>query len=135
MLRTKAAWVLGAALALVSSRATATDTKGDTGGKGGTGPGSTPALNEGATPDTGQHSAGFAANGDLATKKAEAEKPWELGASFETHRMFVQDDLNEGTSGEPCLQRLRHLRHLSTDGAGLGRHLGVLHRGLRRGSR
>jgi hypothetical protein len=93
MRRTKAGLLLGAvigtALALCSGRAMAGETKGETGGKGGLGPKQS-GENEGA-PDTALP---IVRNADRASKNQEQEKPWEIGGSFETHRMFVQSDLN-----------------------------------------
>ncbi len=85
--------VLGAAVALVSGRALAAETKGDTGGKGGLSPkGST--QGEESTPDT---AIPLQRNVDRGNTKAEEEKPWEIGATFETHRSFIQNDLVDGT--------------------------------------
>jgi hypothetical protein len=89
MRRTTAAWVLGAALALLSGRAAATENKGDTGGKGGLGP-QAPVENTTTGSDT---STVVPIQREVSSsKKTEQEKPWEIGATFETHRMFVQDD-------------------------------------------
>jgi hypothetical protein len=101
--RTKAAWVLGAALALVSGRAAAVDTKGDTGGKGGAGPGTNTGIAAG-NGDTIYLQPTH--NGDLTNKKEETEKPWELGASFETHRLIVQDELVEGVAAQRVFNSL-----------------------------
>jgi hypothetical protein len=96
MRRTKAGSILGAvlgtAIALVSGRATAAETKGDTGGKGGLSPKGTTAGEE-SSPDT---AIPLQRNVDRGNTKAEEEKPWELGATFETHRSLVQDDLVNG---------------------------------------
>lgn len=99
MRRTKAGLllkaVIGLGLALSSGRAVAAETKGETGtkgeagGKGGLGPRQT-GENEGS-PDTALP---IIRNADRANKNQEQEKPWEIGASFETHRMLVQNDLN-----------------------------------------
>ena len=85
--RTKAAWVLGAALALVSSRATATENKGDTGGKGGLGP-----VTSETTTNPADSTVPIQRTIDSTNKKQEQEKPWEVGVNFEDHRMFIQDD-------------------------------------------
>jgi hypothetical protein len=89
MRRTTAAWVLGAAVALLSGRAAATENKGDTGGKGGLGP-QEKVESTTTGPDTSTV-VPIQRNVD-SSKKTEQEKPWEIGASFETHRMFIQDD-------------------------------------------
>ncbi len=85
--------VLGTALALVSGRAMAADTKGDIGGKGGLAPRPATGENEEALPDTGVP---YQRNIDRGAAKQEEEKPWEVGATFETHRSFIQDDLVSG---------------------------------------
>jgi hypothetical protein len=99
MRRTKAGSILavgaGAALLLVSSLASATDNKGDTGGKGGLGP-------QTSAPDTTSNVDETAVlpitrSVDRANNnRQEQEKPWEVGAVFETHRAFLQDDLASG---------------------------------------
>jgi hypothetical protein len=86
---TTAAWALGAAFAFVSGTAIAAETKGDTGSKGGLGPEATAPKEVSPTgPDT---TVPIQRNVDTS-KKSEQTKAWELGATFETHRMFVQDD-------------------------------------------
>jgi hypothetical protein len=86
---TSAVWACGAAFALFSSTAGAVENKGDTGGKGGLGPEATAPKEESpAGPDS---LVPIQRQVDTS-KKSEQTKPWEIGASFETHRMFIQGD-------------------------------------------
>jgi len=70
--------------------------KGDTGGKGGVGPenstqsGAEGAAEQGGAIDTSQVqlSKSGTQNPDLATRKAQEEKPWEIGGGFETHHLL-----------------------------------------------
>src|SRR5438132_9539931 len=71
--------------------------KGDTGGKGGNGPGAGPSG--GASSGS---SAGFVATGNAsqsqnpdlaANNQVERKKKWEVGGSWETHRLIRQEDL------------------------------------------
>jgi hypothetical protein len=69
--------------------------KGDIGGKGGAGPSS---GQQPTTTDSGQsvdvtETSQRRANPDVAETKPQDVKPWEIGASFETHRLLYQDDL------------------------------------------
>src|SRR5207248_1065383 len=66
--------------------------KGETGGKGGNGPGTGPVAGEAAPPEAPSPTA-LRTNPDTATRRVEVTKPWEIGASFETHRLIRQDDL------------------------------------------
>ncbi len=97
MRRTKAGSLLGgglgAALLLLAGRASAVENKGDTGGKGGLGPQTTPADNAASTPDT---TLPIQRNLDRTNIRTEQQKPWEVGAVFETHRAFLQDNLASG---------------------------------------
>jgi hypothetical protein len=93
MRRSKAGWILGVALVLVSSGASASDTgKGETGGKGGLGPTAAPAPTE-TLPEKD-----VPLQRNVQAGQEEKSRPWEIGADFETHRMIRQDDL-EGASG------------------------------------
>jgi hypothetical protein len=95
MMRTRAAFGIATAVLLASTSAFATDTgKGETGGKGGLGPGNSSAAPPGAdTVPLGNGSQNTINNNpDLLTRKSE-EKPWEVDVTFETHRMIRQDDL------------------------------------------
>jgi hypothetical protein len=97
------AFGVGAAALLATSAAWATGGvggKGDTGGKGGTGPeNSTQAGAAGAAEsgqsdiDTSNQAFGGKStqNPDTAGGKKIEEKPWEIGATFETHRLLRQD--------------------------------------------
>lgn len=73
--------------------------KGDTGGKGGNGPVSGQQAGQGdASPTTVSDDPSRArSSGTVNPDKAEAErrdeKPWELGGTWETHRMIRQEDL------------------------------------------
>ena len=95
---------LGIAALLATSSAYAVGGKGDTGGKGGIGPlnsTSAGAAGTAETPaelDTTQQGLGGKStqNPDLATTKKVEEKPWEVGATFETHRLLRQDYNPEG---------------------------------------
>jgi hypothetical protein len=84
-----------AAALLVAGAASAEGGKGDLGGKGGNGPSSgttTPTTDTGQTVDVTETSQ-RRANPDVADTKPEQTKPWEVGATFETHRLLYQDDL------------------------------------------
>jgi len=96
MMRTTAAFGFAAAVVLASTSAFAADTgKGDTGGKGGLGPGAPPTTETGVgdVVPLGNGSQNPVANPDQTARKAEKQKPWEIGATFETHRLIRQDDL------------------------------------------
>jgi hypothetical protein len=70
--------------------------KGDTGGKGGNGPGGATQAGSGdvgATVDTSATQTRAGVNPDKITE-AEQPKPWEVGATWETHRLIRQEDLN-----------------------------------------
>ena len=94
---------LGFALALLlaPSAAFAAETKGETGGKGGNGPAAAPASESSAAGDVvGSEAAERrSANPDVTAHKVEESKAWEVGVSWETHRMIRQDDL-EGFGAE-----------------------------------
>jgi hypothetical protein len=87
-----------AALLLVASSASAeggVGGKGDLGGKGGPGPSSgqpSTTTDSGGTVDVTETSQ-RRANPDIAEAKPEETKAWEVGVSFETHRLLYQDDL------------------------------------------
>lgn len=104
---------LGIAALLATSVAAAAPTggsageKGNTGGKGGLGPenstesGAQGQSEQGAAIDTSQVQFGknqVNADADKGVHKAQEEKPWELGASFETHHLLEQNFLT--TSAE-----------------------------------
>jgi hypothetical protein len=103
------AFGLGMALLLATTAASATGGvggKGDTGGsKGGTGPqtstdsGAAGTAESTNTLDTTLQPFGGSStqNPDVAGKKRVEEKSWEVGATFETHRLLRQDYNLEGT--------------------------------------
>jgi hypothetical protein len=94
MMRTRAAFGFAAAVVLASTSAFATDTgKGETGGKGGLGPGESPTPASGGADVVPLGNGSQNANADTAARRVEKEKPWEVGATFETHRLIRQDDL------------------------------------------
>jgi hypothetical protein len=78
--------------------------KGETGGKGGLGPSTSTSAGASGTAeatgglDTSQQAAGGRStlNPDTAGTKRVEEKPWEVGATFETHRLLRQDYNLEG---------------------------------------
>jgi hypothetical protein len=102
------AFGFGFAALLATTAASATGGvggKGDTGGKGGLGPeNSTQAGAAGAAEqpntelDTTQQQFGGKStqNPDVTNNKKVEEKPWEIGATFETHRLLRQDYNLEG---------------------------------------
>jgi hypothetical protein len=86
----------------MSGLAMGAETKGDTGGKGGNGPG----VSASTTPENGagdivgtDTTTRTLANPDQTVRKVEETKPWELGVTWETHRMIRQDDL-EGSADQ-----------------------------------
>src|ERR1700734_891924 len=103
------AFGLGTALLLATTAASATggvSGKGDTGGKGGTGP---ETSTESGASGTAEATAGVdtslqpfggssTSNPDVAGNKKVEEKPWEVGATFESHRLLFQDFNSEGTA-------------------------------------
>ena len=100
-MRTTAAFGIAAAAVLASTSAYASDNnKGETGGKAGLGPGNTaPApTGVGEIVPLGNGSQNAATNADKSERKNEKQKPWEVGAIFETHRMIRQDDLEGAAS-------------------------------------
>jgi len=100
MLRTTAAVGVAAAIALVSTSGFAAEgNKGSTGGKGGNGPAAGAAASN-DSPTEPLPTGGPVLNPDVATKHVEQAKPWEVGASFETHRMIRQDDLEGAASSK-----------------------------------
>lgn len=96
---------LGMGLAVVLAAASASAAggvggKGDVGGKGGPGPSNTQAGADykGSVPsplDTSQQGVGgtSTANPDTTAHKAAEEKPWEVSATYELHRLIRQEDL------------------------------------------
>jgi hypothetical protein len=93
---------LGIAALLATTAASAAggvSGKGDTGGKGGLGPansttsGASGTAEAAAGLDTSQQSIGGRStqNPDVVGEKKLTEKPWEVGATFETHRLLRQD--------------------------------------------
>jgi hypothetical protein len=99
------AFGFGMAALLATTAASAAGSKGDTGGKGGTGPegsgaaGASGTAEAGTGMDTTQQQFGGKStqNPDVAGNKKVEEKPWEVGATFETHRLLRQDYNLEGT--------------------------------------
>jgi hypothetical protein len=96
------AFGFGIAALLATTAASATGGvggKGDTGNKGGTGPenstnsGAAGTAEAPASLDTTQQQFGGKStqNPDVAGGKKVEEKPWEIGATFETHRLIRQD--------------------------------------------
>jgi hypothetical protein len=75
--------------------------KGDTGGKGGNGPGSSAGAggalsggsNAGLSAGNASQNPDFAANNEV-----ERKKKWEVGGTWETHRLIRQEDLNNASS-------------------------------------
>jgi hypothetical protein len=101
------AFGVGFAALLTTTIASATggvSGKGDTGGKGGVGPENSTqsgAAGTAETPseiDTTQQAFGGKStqNPDVTSNKKVEEKPWEVGATFETHRLIRQDYNLEG---------------------------------------
>jgi len=98
------AFGVGLGALLATAAASAAPTKGDTGGKGGTGPasslsaGAAGSAESGGQVDTSQQAFGGKStqNPDVTGKKREEEKPWEVAATFETHRLIRQDYNLEG---------------------------------------
>lgn len=86
----------------VASASGGTGGKGDTGDKGGLGPGSEPTPSPGtsdvnATDLTTQAIGGKSTqNPDVSGNKKVEEKPWEIAAYFETHRLIRQDYNDDG---------------------------------------
>jgi hypothetical protein len=96
------AFGFGIAALLATTAASATGGvggKGDTGGKGGVGPENSTAAGAAGTAesplslDTTQQAFGGKStqNPDVSGNKKVEEKPWEVGATFETHRLLRQD--------------------------------------------
>lgn len=103
------AFGFGIAVLLATTAASATGGvggKGDTGGKGGAGPQGSGAAGAGGTAeaasglDTTQQQFGGKStqNPDVSGNKKVEEKPWEIGATFETHRLLRQDYNLEGSA-------------------------------------
>jgi hypothetical protein len=100
----------GIATVLVAATASAAPSKGDTGGKGGNGPDSS--LKSGAEGSASEPSAvditevqyrnKSTQNPDEVMQKRQVEKPWEVSASYELHRLIRQEDV----SGAPKLFQL-----------------------------
>lgn len=99
---------LGMAALLATSSAFAAggvSGKGETGGKGGAGPSNSltsgaagTAESPSALDTSGQAFGGRSTqNPDVTNNKKVEEKPWEIGATFETHRLLRQDYNLEGT--------------------------------------
>lgn len=80
--------------------------KGDTGGKGGVGPeGSTQSGSAGSAEESGSIDTTLVAqsksgtqNPDMAARKAQEEKPWEIGGGFETHHLLEGNFLTTDAS-------------------------------------
>jgi hypothetical protein len=96
------AFGIGIAALLATTTASATGGvggRGDTGGKGGTGPASSTTAGASGSAeatgglDTSQQATGGRStlNPDTAGGKKVEEKQWEVGATFETHRLLRQD--------------------------------------------
>ena len=103
------AFGFGIAALLATTAASATGGvggKGDTGNKGGTGPQNSTSSGAAGTAeapaelDTTQQRFGGKStqNPDTAGTKKVEEKPWEIGATFETHRLLRQDYNADGTA-------------------------------------
>jgi hypothetical protein len=101
------AFGFGIAALLATTAASATGGvggKGDTGGKGGVGPENSTAAGAAGTAespstlDTTQQAFGGKStqNPDVSGSQRVEEKPWEIGATFETHRLLRQDYNLEG---------------------------------------
>lgn len=86
---------IAAACLLCSGVASAAPSKGDTGGKGGPGPGAGPAPGGGAGEASAATDGTYARERmpDRGKDKTVLTKPWEIGATWETHRMIRQEDL------------------------------------------
>jgi hypothetical protein len=88
----------------VASFANAAEGKGDTGGKGGATTGTTPSSEGTTGAETGVSTRPTEAgqegederNPDMINPFAPSYKPWEVGVSFETHRLVYQNDLAGG---------------------------------------
>jgi hypothetical protein len=91
MLRTTAAVGIAATIALAAGSAYAAE--GTKGSKGSTGTTSSASSSSSESPTEALPTGGPQVNPDLATHHVEQVKPWEVGASFETHRMIRQEDL------------------------------------------
>ncbi|HEY8089338.1 MAG TPA: hypothetical protein VIF09_15870 [Polyangiaceae bacterium] len=80
-------------------------TKGDTGGKGGFGPSNSTQSGAAGTAETPsevdttqtQYGGRSTNNPDVTNTKKVEEKPWEVGATFESHRLLRQDYNPDGT--------------------------------------
>jgi hypothetical protein len=99
------AFGVGVAALLATSSAWASDSKGDTGGKGGLGPENSTQAGAAGTSETPlseldtsnqQFGGKSTLNPDTTGGKKVEEKPWEVGATFETHRLIRQDYNLEG---------------------------------------
>jgi hypothetical protein len=98
-------FAFGAAALLASAAAGAAPTKGDTGGKGGTGPdSSTKSGAEGtaSTPsevDTSQlqFRSRSGVSPDEVSGAGRVEKPWDVSATYELHRLIRQEDVAGAT--------------------------------------
>ena len=75
--------------------------KGDTGGKGGNGPSAGPSGGGGSFGGSGGLSETRAQNADKAPEDtAVTQKPWEVGGTWETHRLIRQEDLGAAASNK-----------------------------------
>jgi hypothetical protein len=94
-MRISSALGISAALSLVTAAgvSSAAETKGETGGKGGNSPGVTSSPSNAGDVVSTDATSRSTGNPDQTTRKVEQAKPWEVGASWETHRMIRQDDL------------------------------------------
>jgi hypothetical protein len=97
-MRTKAAFGIAVALTLVAAGASAAESKGDTGGKGGNGPGTNTSEPDNGAGDVVPPDAAHALNPDMTSGRPALPKVWEVGASVESHRMIRQEDLNNPTN-------------------------------------
>src|SRR5690349_19337394 len=69
--------------------------KGESGGKGGNGPGAGPSGGPGGFGAGGSPSETRSQNADKsADETVSGQKPWEVGGTWETHRLIRQEDLN-----------------------------------------
>lgn len=79
--------------------------KGETGGKGGNGPGAGPSGGSAGSSGAGGYittpgNASQNQNPDLAAEQVERKKAWEIGGTWETHRLIRQEDLNGAGSSK-----------------------------------
>ena len=77
--------------------------KGDTGGKGGNGPGSAAGAGSGLTGGGGSNDSIAVGNASqnpdfAANNEVERKKKWEVGGTWETHRLIRQEDVTNASS-------------------------------------